>query len=420
MATQIQHRRGSTAQHATFTGAIGEITVDTTKKVAVVHDGSTAGGVPLAREDQKNEGAFGYAQEVKTDNYAVAASDAGKMLIANKATAIIFTLGAAASLTSKFVAVFKNINAGTLSIAPTGAELIDGVNASITIPTGASVIVKCDGASFRTYLSNGDVTGNAINTAPALTGANLADNDKLGVVDVSAGTLVSVLFSEMIAGVFKTARTIANAQFAAASFKLYNAAGTPRALTFDTTALTADRTITIPDGDITLGGSINISVYTSSATYTKPVGLKNVLSIPVGGSGGGGGTVNGGNGGTSSFGSHCSATGGNGGVSSGANAVTTAGVGTGGLLNVTGQAGPPVPTVGKPSAGGMAAFGMGSGGAAGASGAAAGAGGGGALKFIDAASVGSTEAVTVGAGGTAGGGAGQVGDKGVVIVWEFF
>jgi len=48
MATQIQLRRGTTSQHSTFTGAAGEVTVDTDKDVAVVHDGSTAGGFPLA------------------------------------------------------------------------------------------------------------------------------------------------------------------------------------------------------------------------------------------------------------------------------------------------------------------------------------------------------------------------------------
>jgi hypothetical protein len=45
---QVQRRRGSTAQHAIFTGAIGEVTVDTDKKVGVVHDGTTPGGFPLA------------------------------------------------------------------------------------------------------------------------------------------------------------------------------------------------------------------------------------------------------------------------------------------------------------------------------------------------------------------------------------
>lgn len=47
MAEQVQRRRGTTAQHATFTGALAEITIDTDKKTVVVHDGSTAGGFPL-------------------------------------------------------------------------------------------------------------------------------------------------------------------------------------------------------------------------------------------------------------------------------------------------------------------------------------------------------------------------------------
>lgn len=56
MATQVQFRRGSTGQTAVFTGAIGEVTVDTTKNVCVVHDGSTVGGYPLLRQDGTNMG----------------------------------------------------------------------------------------------------------------------------------------------------------------------------------------------------------------------------------------------------------------------------------------------------------------------------------------------------------------------------
>lgn len=50
MPKQVQLRRGTTAQHSAFTGAVGEVTVDTTKRVPVVHDGATAGGVPSAKE----------------------------------------------------------------------------------------------------------------------------------------------------------------------------------------------------------------------------------------------------------------------------------------------------------------------------------------------------------------------------------
>ena len=54
MAKLLKLRRGTTTQHASFTGAEGEVTIDTTKDTAVVHDGAQAGGRPLAREDMSN------------------------------------------------------------------------------------------------------------------------------------------------------------------------------------------------------------------------------------------------------------------------------------------------------------------------------------------------------------------------------
>ena len=54
MATQVQFRRGTTGEHSAFTGAVGEVTVDTEKKVLCIHDATTAGGFPLLREDFSN------------------------------------------------------------------------------------------------------------------------------------------------------------------------------------------------------------------------------------------------------------------------------------------------------------------------------------------------------------------------------
>ena len=51
MPIQIQFRRGTSAEHETFTGAPGEITVDTTNNTLRVHDGQTTGGTTLARAD---------------------------------------------------------------------------------------------------------------------------------------------------------------------------------------------------------------------------------------------------------------------------------------------------------------------------------------------------------------------------------
>jgi len=56
MATQVQFRRGTTGEHSGFTGAVGEVTVDTEKKVLCVHDATTAGGFPLLQQDGSNSG----------------------------------------------------------------------------------------------------------------------------------------------------------------------------------------------------------------------------------------------------------------------------------------------------------------------------------------------------------------------------
>jgi hypothetical protein len=54
MATQVQFRRGTTTDIATFTGAEGEVVVDLTKKTCVINDGVQTAGYPLLREDGSN------------------------------------------------------------------------------------------------------------------------------------------------------------------------------------------------------------------------------------------------------------------------------------------------------------------------------------------------------------------------------
>ena len=44
----IQLRRGTAAEHGSFTGAAGEVTVNTTRNSIHIHDGSTAGGTEMA------------------------------------------------------------------------------------------------------------------------------------------------------------------------------------------------------------------------------------------------------------------------------------------------------------------------------------------------------------------------------------
>lgn len=54
MATRVRLRRGTATEHNTFTGAAGEITVNTTNHSVRVHDGNTAGGKELMFTDLNN------------------------------------------------------------------------------------------------------------------------------------------------------------------------------------------------------------------------------------------------------------------------------------------------------------------------------------------------------------------------------
>ena len=59
MPTQVQFRRGSTSQNNSFTGAVGEVSVDTDKDTLRVHDGSTQGGFELAKSNLSNISSVG-------------------------------------------------------------------------------------------------------------------------------------------------------------------------------------------------------------------------------------------------------------------------------------------------------------------------------------------------------------------------
>ena len=60
----VQLRRGTDTEHSSFTGAVGEVTVDTTNDTLRVHDGSTAGGIRLAKHSEIPTGGGGTVTSV--------------------------------------------------------------------------------------------------------------------------------------------------------------------------------------------------------------------------------------------------------------------------------------------------------------------------------------------------------------------
>ena len=79
MAKLLKLRRGTTSQHSSFTGAEGEVTIDTTKDTAVVHDGTTQSGRPLAREDMSNVSSASIAGQLGADSIATSKIAAGAL-----------------------------------------------------------------------------------------------------------------------------------------------------------------------------------------------------------------------------------------------------------------------------------------------------------------------------------------------------
>tara|TARA_A100001015_G_scaffold38166_1_gene41997 strand:+ start:3024 stop:3518 length:495 start_codon:yes stop_codon:yes gene_type:complete len=114
MATEVQFRRGTTAEHNSFTGAVGEVTVDTDKDTMIVHDNSQAGGYPMAN--------LKTAQEfTATQNFNATTLSDGSTVAwdasANQVTSVTLggnrTLGAASNQIDGGVYVISIIQDGT-------------------------------------------------------------------------------------------------------------------------------------------------------------------------------------------------------------------------------------------------------------------------------------------------------------------
>lgn len=113
MATQIQRRRGSATEHLTFTGAVGEITVDTTNNTARVHDGLTAGGHRLAKYAELPiiESQFGLFRKI--DPTIVAFTKTGAGTASTATTIYVEVNGVTKTIAASTAITMPSLSAGT-------------------------------------------------------------------------------------------------------------------------------------------------------------------------------------------------------------------------------------------------------------------------------------------------------------------
>jgi hypothetical protein len=185
--TNIKLPKKTNTQTNAFTGASGEVTIDTDKKIIVVHDGSTAGGLPLARESYTNS-AFVAANTadqkgVSAGSYANGAFDAAN------ASINFIGLGTANSASSYANGAFVVANTATAAAAAAFATANASVNfIALGTANSASSYANASFAAANTkYASTGGtisgdvvITGNLTisgNTTYAnTTTVNLGDN----------------------------------------------------------------------------------------------------------------------------------------------------------------------------------------------------------------------------------------------------
>jgi hypothetical protein len=187
MSTARQRRRGTTAQHSTFTGLLGEITIDTDKHVAVVHDGLTAGGFPLALATSASpvetqiHAATGKTTPIDADEFGIvdtAASNVLKKLTWANLKATLWTAWGAL------------IAAGTGKTTPVDADTFAMADSAASNATKKLTWANLK-ATLNTYLSGlgslAIVAGDIVYGSGAATLARLAKGSDGQVLTLASG-----------------------------------------------------------------------------------------------------------------------------------------------------------------------------------------------------------------------------------------
>jgi len=157
MANIIQRRRGTTLQHATFTGAEGEITIDLDKETVVVHDGATAGGFPLAREDMAN-----VINQVGVPQLNLSEGTVGQVLQTDGAGTMSFTSQPDISLATvggDLTGVVGNAHIGANTVGVVELNLSDGTAGQVLMTDGAGNISFGSTVDVSSAVVGGDLSG---------------------------------------------------------------------------------------------------------------------------------------------------------------------------------------------------------------------------------------------------------------------
>ena len=206
MPTEVQFRRGTTAQNDSFTGAAGELSVNIDNNSLRVHDGSTAGGFELAKADLSNTTGLG---TVSAANIGI-----GTTIVISAGFELqnIQSLDATTTATIESAVAAAPNDFTSLSISGIGT-----VAGNFNVGTGGTVLTALSQAGISSVGINSsipvatlDVTGNVIvsetvtavggNITGVLTAVSAVITDVTGGLNITGVTTSSAGFDGELIG----------------------------------------------------------------------------------------------------------------------------------------------------------------------------------------------------------------------------
>lgn len=213
MARQLQLRKGTTAQHSTFTGALAEVTVDITKKTVVVHDGVTVGGFPLARSSELD------SHTTNTSNpHNVTKTQVGLSNVDNTADADKNVLSAAKLATARTISLTGDVSGSVSFDGSSNVSIATTITDNIHNQSDLSGTVTFSGSTGNTYhnsniMINGNGAANTIKPSigfhqPGLYAGTLAMLDGSTFQFREQNGVTSAILANSITGNSATATTL--------------------------------------------------------------------------------------------------------------------------------------------------------------------------------------------------------------------
>jgi hypothetical protein len=150
MSIEVKFRRGTSAEHSSFTGANGEITIDTTIKTLRVHDGVTVGGTRLAKFSDLGNAAN--LQSITT-NVVPESNVSLDLGTAEKAWRDLYLSGNTITLGDSTIST----DAGSIAFQDTDGQQVEISASTVKLGSGNTAIIL-GSSSGNLSINGGDVT----------------------------------------------------------------------------------------------------------------------------------------------------------------------------------------------------------------------------------------------------------------------